>query len=279
MSTPETVVTGDVNTSGAPPVVHETQESAATPPAATSPSETEAKEKSGVSKRIDELTRLRRDAERERDRWYETAQRLQQAQGSKPEAAQPKHEEASGLKTLADFGWDEKQFATYLLKQAAPKPETLRETYRELQEQEAKKDREETFRSREAQFAKEHEDYEEVAYYAPISQKLAEVIQEVEEGPELAYYLGKNPDIAKKLSKLSQGAAAVELGKLSAKLAVEKEKASQPSVSKAPPPTPKVEGVSETVSVKSAADPESDKLSPAEWAKLREKELRKKQRS
>lgn len=188
----------------------------------------------------------------------------------------PPTSEPPALKTLADFGWDEKAFASYLLKQAAPKPETIRETYRELQEQEARERRVETFRSREAEFAAQHEDYYEVAYYAPISDTLAEVIQESEEGPELAYYLGKNPDIAKKLSKLTFGAAGVELGKIAAKLAIEKEKAAKPSVSKTPPPTPKVEGAAETVSIKSASDPESDKLSAEEWRRLREKEIRRK---
>jgi hypothetical protein len=273
MSTPETVVTGELPSSGAPPAVVETPAEAAPPPAAV-PSETaEAKEKSGVSKRIDELTRLRRDAERERDRWYETAQRLQQ---TVQQPAVPKAEPADGMPTLADYGWDEKRFAEALLKRAAPKPEVLRETWRELQEQEAKASRIESFRTREAEFAKEHDDYEEVAYRAPISEKLAEVIQEADDGPELAYYLGKNPDIAKKLSKLSAGIAGIELGKLSAKLAIEKARASEPSVSKTPPPTPKVEGVAEIPNIKSASDPESDKLSTKEWLKLREKEVRRK---
>lgn len=95
------------------------------------------------------------------------------------------------------------------------------------------------------------------------------MLQEAEEGPELAYFLGKNHDIAKRISKLSFGAAGVELGKLSAKLASEKAEASKPSVSKTPPPTPKVEGVSESTGSVRVDSPESDSLSDADWTKRR----------
>ena len=269
MSTPETVVTGELpESSGALPV--ETPAPAESPPAAVNPSETtEAKEKSGFEKRISELTKARRHAEREAERWYEEAMALKRRAEAPPPppASEPK------LPTMADYGWDEKKYAEALIRAAVPKPESIRDAYRAMQEQEDKAVLYETFREREAEFAKQHEDYEEVAHYSPISAAVADMLREAEEGPELAYYLGKNHDVAKSLSKLPAGAAGVELGKIAARLAVEKAKAAEKALSKAPPPTPKVEGVSESAASVRIDSPESDSLSDAEWTRRRKAQL------
>lgn len=63
-----------------------------------------------------------------------------------------------------------------------------------------------------------HEDFEEVAYTAPISDQVAEQIRHMETGAEVAYFLGKHPDEARRISGLSLFGQARELGKIEARL-------------------------------------------------------------
>jgi hypothetical protein len=196
-------------------------------------------------KRIDELTRLRRDAERDRDYWREFAMR-----------STPKDEPKAPGET-------------------AP-TELAREEVRRLLAEERLKAAEEartkSFQAREREFSKTVEDYAEVAHYAPISREVAELVKELDGGPEVAYYLGKNPDVAERISGLSERAAAIELGRLEVRLAAEREKVKAKPVTKAPAPPPTIDASEPGVRVK-ATEPESDKLSIEEWTRLREKEL------
>lgn len=236
-------------------------------PAVTDTDEIANKAK-GVGKRIDELTRLRREAERERDSWREMAMRSQPTPNPEPDQTP---------KTLADFQYDEAKYQNYLFTTAEQR--AVRAAEQRLQEQarnanEAR--RTQSFKSRESTFAKTQADYYEVAHNesVPISSAMAEAIAESEEGPALAYHLGKNPDIAEQIASLSPLAAARELGRIEARLLTEREKVRAPVVSKAPSPVPKIEGVDPAITVRpDSAD--SDKMSDAEWMRKREKQLRK----
>lgn len=76
-----------------------------------------------------------------------------------------------------------------------------------------------TFRDREDEARDRYADYEAIAYTAPISDLMAEVIKASDIGPDLAYHLGKNPDEAERIASLSPLLQAKELGKLELKLA------------------------------------------------------------
>ena len=127
------------------------------------------------------------------------------------------------------------------------------------------------FVDREKAFAETVKDYEEVVRDPTlrISAGMGDVIKVQESGPELAYYLGSNPDIAKSISSMSPSLAGFELGLLQSKLSAEKAKAAQKSVTKAPPPVPKIKA-GDPGRVKKITD--SD-LSDADFRKLRRKQI------
>jgi len=221
----------------------------------------EDKRPRGVAKRLQELTR-------ERDSWRDMALQ-QQKKAEAPEPEEPP-------KALKDFDYDEDKYRTYLFgvaeKRAAKAAENVARS--SLSEFHAQQERDRTsrqFRAREAQFASNVKDYSQVAYSAPISDGVAEIVMSMDDGPEIAYYLGKNPDIAQSLSQLPPYLAGVELGRIANGIQSEKSKASR-TASKAPAPTPKVEGRDPGQHVTST-DASSDKLSVEEWVALERKRL------
>jgi hypothetical protein len=234
---------------------------AAPSPAVTTDDEPTLK---GVSRRIDELTRYRREAERERDHWREMAMRQQAPR----EEAKP----VETVKTLADFNYDEPQYQAYLVREASKAAtEAARRELKEQSERDAAARRQTTFSSREAEFSKKTPDYYEKTRdpRVPVTPEIAEVLAESEDGPALAYYLANNLAIADQVSRLPPLAAARELGRIEARLAAEREKAkTPPPVSPAPPPPPKIEG---------AADPKVEKdpkdMSDAEFSKWRKRQI------
>lgn len=244
-------------------------------PATEEPSEKEpeAKPPKGVQKRLDELTRNWREAERREAALLE----ILKQRGIQPEAPKPQAEEK--LKTLADFEYDEARYQAYLVEVAARKAtEEAKRALKEEQEQETKRQKFASFRAREADFAKSVEDYREAveSLSIEITREISEAIVESEDGPALLYHLAKNRDIAAKIAQLPPIAAVRELGRIEARLAFEREQAKAAKVSKAPPPPPKVEGSSDALAGVKASDPESDKLPMREWLKRRDKEIQRK---
>lgn len=240
-------------------------------PADPSPAVKDADDKpKGVGKRIDELTRNWRETERDRDYWRDLALRYTQPQQPKVETPAPQE---TKLKTLADFDYDDGKYQQYLFTEAQKRAvEAAKRELEQERERESRTQRVSSFKSRETEFAKTVEDYDEVVRNPrlPITQAMADVIQESEDGPALAYHLGKNPEIAEKIAMLPPIAAARELGKIEARLAYEREKAKEkPVVSKAPPPPPKVDAS------QPAIDKNPDEMSMDEWLKWRQKQLSK----
>lgn len=253
-------------------------------PAESSPApEVEAEEPKpkGVAKRIDELTRNWREAQRQNERLLDLlSQRNTPAQPDAPKQEAPQQQ----VKTLADFNFDEPSYQKYLIQHAT-------EQARAVAREEARKEREEQERATRQQqriagwqerakaFAATTEDFEEVAYAAPISDGVAALIQDLEEGPEVAYHLGKNPAEARRISQMSEAAAGIALGKLAAQLAFERKTAEEAKkrVSQAPPPTPKIEGLNSGPAIRPDS-PESDNLSMSEWMKARNKQVQNRKR-
>lgn len=212
--------------------------------------------------RIDKLTwekseerRLREAAERERD--FFRAQAIQ----AKPEPQAPAAI-AQKEPTLEEHGWDEAKFkAAYVdYTKAVARAEAeavIASREREL----AERARAESFKQKESAFKAKTPDYEAVAYYAPISNEVAELVRESDIGPEVAYFLGKNPALAQQISQLPERAAAREIGRIEARLSLQKEAppAAPPPVSKAPPPPPKVEAT------EPAIEKDPSQMSDAEW--------------
>lgn len=226
----------------------------------------EPRRKTGAEARIDELTRLRREAERDRDYWREHATRQNPAQQTAAAHEQPK-----AVPKLEDFNYDEAAYQIALV--AHVKDEAarqVRDEFRKEQEQLTQKQRIESWRKRESEFAAKTPDYEDKAYRAPIPDEAADIIRDCENGPAVAYYLGDHPDEARALHGLSATAMARVIGRIEAKLEAPAAPAlaSKP-VSKAPPPPPKIDATEPAVA-KSLDDPD---LTDAEFEKIRRRQI------
>lgn len=245
---------------------------------APSPDASDSGEKSaapGLQKRIDELTRKWRTAERERD--FERSERMRAATAEQPKAPDPVAADAP-VKTLADFGYDETQFAKYIRDEARSfarqEAEAVIKREREAEKTARTKS---TYDQKVEAFVKDAPDFYEVFHNdLPVSQAMAEVIVQSDDGPALAYHLGKNPDVAAQLAKLPPTLAARELGRIEARIQFEREqaKAAKPPVSKAPAPPPRIESENAGISARTT-DNTGDTLSDKEWFALEEKRLQK----
>ena len=219
----------------------------------TEPSESSTEKEDGVQKRIDELTRLRRDIERDRD---EIAEQRDYWKGKAEETPTP----FVPGKSLSDFDYDEGKYSAYVLEEAQSqaKAETSESESRNTQAR-----RNADFKSKESAYADTLDDYYTVAH-GPIqvSQDMATVIQDAQKGPEVLYYLGKNPEVAAELASMPPHVMAMEIGRIETKLVKPK-----PSPTKAKPPAPKIKG----------ADPKTEKnpsdMSDSEFAKWRAKTI------
>jgi len=224
----------------------------------------EAKSKDGVSKRIDELTKARRTAERDADYWR------QQAQQKEPE--KPVEAFVEPLKTLQDFDYDEAKYQSHLFSKAQEGAVTeAKRVLKEEQSFEASSRKISSFRGREAEFSKDVDDYHDVVTdpRLNINQTMADVATDMENGPEVLYYLGKNPDIADEISRLPPLSAARELGRIEAKVL---NKESGKTVSEAPKPTPKIAAVEASTKLNPSKG-ESDKMTDSDWMKRRTKQV------
>lgn len=219
--------------------VETTEEDTVKPSESSTENESKSEEKpkeDGVQKRIDELTRLRRETERERDYWKEQAAKVPEA---KPEPVE--------VKTLEDFDFDEKAYAAHLIEVASANATlAARQALESERKQSEAMTRERSFRSKEEAFAKEVPDYYQIAYSSPfINETVGEEIKDMENGPAVALYLARNDDIAEQISKMSPNRVARELGKIELKLSKETK-----SSSTAPPPPPKIKGGDPVISKK-----------------------------
>lgn len=226
-----------------------------------------------VQKRIDHLTWEKAQEAREKEYWR--AQALQVQQAAKP--AEPPAPPAARPK-LADFEYDESRYEAAVVEFTRAEARAAAEAVlAERENESAAKAKAQTFKERESAFKAETPDYESVAYYAPISNEVAELVKESESGPELAYYLGKNPEIAQTLSQLPERAAAREIGKIEARLAFQKEAAKAappPAVSKAPPPPPRIEASNSEMPVRTT-DASGDSLTDDEWVRAERQRINK----
>lgn len=253
--------------------VQETEVSADAAPAVTDTDDNaEPRRKSGAEARIDELTRLRREAERDRDYWRDHATRQQPAKPEPVVAEKPK-----APPTLEQYNYDEAAYQAALV--AHVKEEAARQVREEFRREQAElteKQRTEAWRKRESEFAAKTPDYRDKAHYAPVSDVMVEIIKDSQKGPELAYYLGNNPDESRSIAQMSERQAALALGRIEAKL--EKPSAPAPApkpVSKAPPPPPKIEAADSAPRV-STTSPDSDSMSDDEWVKAERARLARK---
>ncbi|WP_373031621.1 hypothetical protein [Sulfurovum sp.] len=86
------------------------------------------------------------------------------------------------------------------------------------------------FQDREEDAREKYNDYDEVAYTAPISDVMADAIRLADKGPDIAYHLGKDHKEASRIAALTPLQQAIEIGKLEAGLqAPQKKQTSAPA--------------------------------------------------
>ena len=201
--------------------------------------DTPAEPKNRVQERIDELTRKRYEAEREKEYWKGKAEAL--SPGRSGEVETPK---------VADLALPpeplEEQFDNYsdytraLVQHEARKLVAAQEATKQQEQahlQATEKQR--TYQEWVGKGKTKYPDFSEVAesQTIPYTQAMADAIVGTETGLDIAYYFGKNPAEATRIAGLSPLQAAKEIGKLEVKLA-----AVAPKTSAAPTPIRPVAG-------------------------------------
>ena len=163
----------------------------------------------GVQPRIDELTRARREAEREAAYWRNVANSgagsAEQAANQKPTREQFGDDSDAFTEALTD--WKAKQAVSQALQQQAQaKQQETRAT---------------SFEARQAEARTKMPDYDDVvgSSNTPLAPHVQESILESDQGPALAYHFARNPDVLMRLNGMSPTAAAREVGRLEASLA------------------------------------------------------------
>jgi len=221
-----------------------------------------AKKDDSFQTRIDELTGKYRSEERARTeaetRYQQTLRQLQEMQQARP---------IDPDKSLADFDYDEKSYASYLTDVAR---QSAQQEIQQRLYQERTTERHLQFTARESDFGSKVDDYQSVTRNPalPITGPMIEALQTTEAGPAVLYYLGKNPDVARNLAGMPPLDMARELGRIEATKLSKPEK----STSKTPPPPSKIKAGAASTRI-APNSPESDKLSDKEWLSRERKRL------
>ena len=195
-------------------VVEETTETAPAPD--TGNVEKKDKGKGRFSKRIDELTRERYEAQAEASRLREQLEQIQK----QPKAADsvPKLATPEGAPRRADYASDEE----WVDARTAWNIEQRDRRNAELERQQRDVAVHATYMERADRFTETHPDFNEVVNGIRISQDVGPGVQAAimgrPNGEEVAYYLGQNPDVCDELSQMNPADAVAEIGAISVSL-------------------------------------------------------------
>lgn len=213
----------------------------------------------GVQKRLDELTRQAREAERREQAALEREARLlalveakekpKETQPDPTEPVEPKREDFADdttyTRALVKHAGEHAEWKVTQKYEAKSKAEQEKQAQASIASETQKV--QQAYVTRVEKFKETHSDYSEVAESPDVSVSIpmAHAIAHSDHGPALAYHLGQNPDEAKRISQLSPPLQLMELGKLEVKLTASPAK----PVSAAPPPPKPLKAGSETPTI------------------------------
>lgn len=170
--------------------------------------------KPGIQDRIGELTKARRDAEREAAYWKSRAQGVATANAPAPLVA-PKAED---FKTPEEY---QEALIDYKVEQKILKQneKQAQDRVEQLQAQEADTVAK-TWSERLAKARTEIPDYESVMENAeiPVAMHVADLLFNHEHGPVLAHHFALNPDKLEKLNSMNITKAAIEIARISSEV-------------------------------------------------------------
>ncbi len=217
------------------------------------------KKSKGVQKRIDELTALRYDAERDRDYWRDLALKSQQ------QPQQPETQAQTPQKPTEDDFDSYEDYLIELGKWGAKRELEEQQSKAKQYEAQAKQQQlAQSFAEKEAAYRANHPDYDRVARdpYLPVTDAMAEAIASSDNGPEVLHHLGNNRNEAARIANLSPYQQVRELTLLEARLTAKPE----PKQTSAPEPISPVGG-----NQPAQADP--SKMSIEEWMNWRNSQI------
>lgn len=191
--------------------------------------------------RIDELTRLRRDAEREAEYWK--AKALQPSEAQPAREAQHQPQEASDEPDPADYdhGENDLRYVRDLARWEA------RQEFKAMAEQERRQQRassvRQNFETRKAELYPEGEPQglQRFLSLPTLPEAVVEIVGESEIGPKIADHLGANPAELRRLEGMSPIQQARELTRLEARLSAPP-KPTPKTATDAPEPPPQARG-------------------------------------
>jgi hypothetical protein len=179
------------------------------------------KPKKSAQERIDELTRKRREAERDAEYWRTKA--------LEKETPQATPVTPSGRPTLDQFEttqeYEDKLFEWYEQK----KEVTSAGRKREAELSSAYR----TYEERADKARAEFEDFDEAVSQTPYTETMKVALWKNEHGPELAYHIATHPKDGERIRNLAPDEQLIELGRLETKLLLAKQ---TKKVSEAPKP-------------------------------------------
>jgi hypothetical protein len=202
--------------------------------------EAEGKPRKATAKdRIDELTRLRREAERDAEYWR--AKALAQPE-SRPEPAKQIETEKSPDPEQYEAGEFDARYVRDMARWEAKQEVASAIASVKAEQSKAQSDHE--WQSRIAKAAETLPDFEEKVIHGAnrgawaCSQEMGEALRASDKGPELAYHLASNPTEAARIARLSPALQIMALGEIKADLSRPKPK----TVTEAPTPIPHSRG-------------------------------------
>lgn len=248
----------------------------------------------GFQRKIDKLTRRNYELAGANSELRERLSKLEERisalpqQTAKQEAEDPEPA-LEQFKTYEEWvkavgRWTARQEAKALV---AKERETQTKAEQDAQDRETV----ENYRERVREFAKEHDDFDDVVANIKLRESLAAPVQlcllEDENGPALAYYLGENPEVVSHLNGMSEREAMRYLGRLSERLFPEGEEEDEPEeeaeesepAEKQQNPSPKTAKVQAPAPIKPVKKPSPtstalrDEDSIETWMNKREKQL------
>jgi hypothetical protein len=203
------------------------------------PGAEQPKRKGGFQRRIDKLTREKRELEA---RIAALEAKLAGGAGTGAPPGEAEHQarpaEAPGKPRPEDFD-------TYEAYTEALTDWKLEQRERERARQDAERRVFESWMERIDAARKAHPDFDEVVDSdTPVSAAMQQAILESDQGAEIAYWLGKHPEEAERISKLPPIAAIREIGRIEALLSSKKEPSPKPkaTITRAPKPVTPVSG-------------------------------------
>jgi hypothetical protein len=179
--------------------------------------------KKTAQERIDELTRKRREAEREAEYWRKAALDKEPAKAEPAKPSGPQRPTLDQFESHEDFVAAAVEWTIQQRESAARIEKEQKEEVEALS----------TFQKRANKLRAEYDDFDELVGSTPFTPYMRKIIANIENGPAIAYYLGQNREIAETLCRLSPEIQSYEIGKLESKLLLAK---STKKATSAPPP-------------------------------------------